>query len=132
MQLLRFFFFIKKYKHTILSSFVVHSARTELWWKKKTETSSYRPMEECTDLMWWKVWFLSVFVLWCRVIYLQVSMNEGLSYITSLVHITTTECVSICSAWYVTDALASSYPKHPKLKHFTFHKTWVENLNWML
>uniref|UniRef100_A0A7N5ZX37 Anthrax toxin receptor 1 n=1 Tax=Anabas testudineus TaxID=64144 RepID=A0A7N5ZX37_ANATE len=31
------------------------------------------------------------FVL-CRVIYLQVSMNEGLSYITSSVHITTTEC----------------------------------------
>lgn len=30
----------------------------------------------------------------CRVIYLQVSMNEGLSYITSSVHITTTECVS--------------------------------------
>uniref|UniRef100_A0A8D3DQK5 ANTXR cell adhesion molecule 1d n=1 Tax=Scophthalmus maximus TaxID=52904 RepID=A0A8D3DQK5_SCOMX len=29
-----------------------------------------------------------------RVIYLQVSMNEGLSYITSSVHITTTECVS--------------------------------------
>ncbi|XP_051275519.1 anthrax toxin receptor 1 isoform X2 [Dicentrarchus labrax] len=28
-----------------------------------------------------------------RVIYLQVSMNEGLSYITSSVHITTTECV---------------------------------------
>uniref|UniRef100_A0A665UWH8 Anthrax toxin receptor 1 n=1 Tax=Echeneis naucrates TaxID=173247 RepID=A0A665UWH8_ECHNA len=27
-----------------------------------------------------------------RVIYLQVSMNEGLSYITSSVHITTTEC----------------------------------------
>ncbi|KAI5108066.1 anthrax toxin receptor 1 [Silurus meridionalis] len=27
-----------------------------------------------------------------KVIYLQVSMNEGLSYITSLVHITTTEC----------------------------------------
>lgn len=33
------------------------------------------------------------FVL-CRVIFLQVSMNEGLSYITSSVHITTTECVS--------------------------------------
>uniref|UniRef100_A0A673BKZ2 Anthrax toxin receptor 1 n=1 Tax=Sphaeramia orbicularis TaxID=375764 RepID=A0A673BKZ2_9TELE len=30
-----------------------------------------------------------------RVIYLQVSMNEGLSYITSSVHITTTECVSV-------------------------------------
>uniref|UniRef100_A0A673JGV0 Anthrax toxin receptor 1 n=1 Tax=Sinocyclocheilus rhinocerous TaxID=307959 RepID=A0A673JGV0_9TELE len=29
-----------------------------------------------------------------KVIYLQVSMNEGLSYITSSVHITTTECVS--------------------------------------
>ncbi|MEQ2299811.1 hypothetical protein AMECASPLE_018857, partial [Ameca splendens] len=29
-----------------------------------------------------------------REIYLQVSMNEGLSYITSSVHITTTECVS--------------------------------------
>nr|XP_020457482.1 anthrax toxin receptor 1-like isoform X4 [Monopterus albus] len=29
-----------------------------------------------------------------RVIYLQVSMNQGLSYITSSVHITTTECVS--------------------------------------
>lgn len=29
-----------------------------------------------------------------RVIYLQVSMNEGISYITSSVHITTTECVS--------------------------------------
>ncbi|XP_068579100.1 anthrax toxin receptor 1 isoform X2 [Cebidichthys violaceus] len=29
-----------------------------------------------------------------RVIYLQVSMNEGLSYITSSVHITTTECFS--------------------------------------
>uniref|UniRef100_A0A8C8H915 Anthrax toxin receptor 1 n=1 Tax=Oncorhynchus tshawytscha TaxID=74940 RepID=A0A8C8H915_ONCTS len=28
----------------------------------------------------------------CRVIYLQVSMNEGLSYITSSVHITTIEC----------------------------------------
>uniref|UniRef100_A0A3Q3FJV9 Anthrax toxin receptor 1 n=1 Tax=Labrus bergylta TaxID=56723 RepID=A0A3Q3FJV9_9LABR len=28
-----------------------------------------------------------------RVIYLQVSMNEGISYITSSVHITTTECV---------------------------------------
>ncbi|XP_034040065.1 anthrax toxin receptor 1 isoform X2 [Thalassophryne amazonica] len=28
-----------------------------------------------------------------RVIYLQVTMNEGLSYITSSVHITTTECV---------------------------------------
>ncbi|TRZ03645.1 hypothetical protein DNTS_008604 [Danionella cerebrum] len=28
-----------------------------------------------------------------RVMYLQVSMNEGLSYITSSVHITTTECV---------------------------------------
>ncbi|KAF4090350.1 hypothetical protein AMELA_G00050790 [Ameiurus melas] len=28
-----------------------------------------------------------------KVIYLQVSMNEGLSYITSSVHITTTECV---------------------------------------
>lgn len=40
--------------------------------------------------------------LFCRVIYLQVSMNEGLSYITSSVHITTTECVStrllICSS----------------------------------
>lgn len=33
-------------------------------------------------------------VVFCRVIYLQVSMNEGLSYITSSVHITTTECVS--------------------------------------
>lgn len=32
--------------------------------------------------------------LFCRVIYLQVSMNKGLSYITSSVHITTTECVS--------------------------------------
>lgn len=32
--------------------------------------------------------------MFCRVIYLQVSMNEGLSYITSSVHITTTECVS--------------------------------------
>lgn len=29
-----------------------------------------------------------------KVIFLQVSMNEGLSYITSSVHITTTECVS--------------------------------------
>ena len=29
-----------------------------------------------------------------RIIFLQVSMNEGLSYITSSVHITTTECVS--------------------------------------
>ena len=32
--------------------------------------------------------------MFCRVIYLQVSMNEGISYITSSVHITTTECVS--------------------------------------
>uniref|UniRef100_A0A669F4K0 Anthrax toxin receptor 1 n=1 Tax=Oreochromis niloticus TaxID=8128 RepID=A0A669F4K0_ORENI len=30
-----------------------------------------------------------------KVIYLQVSMNEGLSYITSSVHITTTECVTV-------------------------------------
>lgn len=30
-----------------------------------------------------------------RVVYLQVSMNEGLSFITSSVHITTTECVSM-------------------------------------
>ncbi|TKS85554.1 Anthrax toxin receptor 1 [Collichthys lucidus] len=30
--------------------------------------------------------------VFCRVIYLQVSMNEGISYITSSVHITTTEC----------------------------------------
>ncbi len=30
-----------------------------------------------------------------RVVYLQVSMNEGLSFITSSVHITTTECVSL-------------------------------------
>lgn len=38
-------------------------------------------------------------LLCCRVIYLQVSMNEGLSYITSSVHITTTECVSTnCTA----------------------------------
>lgn len=29
-----------------------------------------------------------------RVIYLQVSMNDGLSFISSNVHITTTECVS--------------------------------------
>lgn len=29
-----------------------------------------------------------------RVIYLQVSMNNGLSFISSNVHITTTECVS--------------------------------------
>uniref|UniRef100_A0AAR2JTQ4 Anthrax toxin receptor 1 n=1 Tax=Pygocentrus nattereri TaxID=42514 RepID=A0AAR2JTQ4_PYGNA len=29
-----------------------------------------------------------------KVVYLQVSMNEGLSFITSSVHITTTECVS--------------------------------------
>lgn len=34
-------------------------------------------------------------VLFCsRVIYLQVSMNDGLSFISSNVHITTTECVS--------------------------------------
>lgn len=47
-------------------------------------------------VMWVGFW------LFCRVIYLQVSMNEGLSYITSSVHITTTECVStrvlICSS----------------------------------
>uniref|UniRef100_A0A8C2FK54 ANTXR cell adhesion molecule 1d n=1 Tax=Cyprinus carpio TaxID=7962 RepID=A0A8C2FK54_CYPCA len=36
---------------------------------------------------------IEVFLCVCyRVIYLQVSMNEGLSYITSSVHITTTEC----------------------------------------
>jgi len=37
-------------------------------------------------------------MFWClrsRVVYLQVSMNEGLSFITSSVHITTTECVSL-------------------------------------
>lgn len=38
-------------------------------------------------------------LLVCRVIYLQVSMNEGLSYITSSVHITTTECVSTRSVF---------------------------------
>ena len=39
----------------------------------------------------------SVCLLWFspRVIYLQVSMNDGLSFITSNVHVTTTECVSI-------------------------------------
>uniref|UniRef100_A0AAY5K4Y2 Anthrax toxin receptor 1 n=1 Tax=Esox lucius TaxID=8010 RepID=A0AAY5K4Y2_ESOLU len=37
-----------------------------------------------------------------RVIYLQVSMNEGLSYITSSVYITTTECVSITTLRFST------------------------------
>uniref|UniRef100_A0A8C4E288 ANTXR cell adhesion molecule 1d n=1 Tax=Dicentrarchus labrax TaxID=13489 RepID=A0A8C4E288_DICLA len=36
-----------------------------------------------------------------RVIYLQVSMNEGLSYITSSVHITTTECVSTSCVYII-------------------------------
>lgn len=36
----------------------------------------------------------SLFSFCIRVVYLQVSMNEGLSFITSSVHITTTECVS--------------------------------------
>lgn len=36
-----------------------------------------------------------VWSLCFRVVYLQVSMNEGLSFITSSVHITTTECVSL-------------------------------------
>uniref|UniRef100_A0AAQ4QDF0 Anthrax toxin receptor 1 n=1 Tax=Gasterosteus aculeatus aculeatus TaxID=481459 RepID=A0AAQ4QDF0_GASAC len=39
-----------------------------------------------------------------RVIYLQVSMNEGLSYITSSVHITTTECVSTSSVFTFKDS----------------------------
>lgn len=64
----------------------------------ETKTWRYARKEMCRQ-----VWYVSVslsddqishkFVL-CRVIYLQVSMNEGLSYITSSVHITTTECVS--------------------------------------
>uniref|UniRef100_A0A672YX64 ANTXR cell adhesion molecule 1c n=1 Tax=Sphaeramia orbicularis TaxID=375764 RepID=A0A672YX64_9TELE len=33
-----------------------------------------------------------------KVIYLQVSMNDGLSFISSNVHITTTECVSGCES----------------------------------
>ena len=37
---------------------------------------------------------MSVLLCNFRVIYLQVSMNEGLSFISSNVHITTTECVS--------------------------------------
>lgn len=42
---------------------------------------------------WWAE-ILLFFFLFFRVIFLQVSMNEGLTYITSSVHITTTECVS--------------------------------------
>lgn len=46
-----------------------------------------------------------VCVIFFRVIYLQVSMNEGLSYITSSVHITTTECVSAHGTAYTVSAL---------------------------
>uniref|UniRef100_A0A672LSL6 Anthrax toxin receptor 1 n=1 Tax=Sinocyclocheilus grahami TaxID=75366 RepID=A0A672LSL6_SINGR len=44
-----------------------------------------------------------------KVVYLQVSMNEGLSFITSSVHITTTECVSL-------NTNTASHPAHLQCK----------------
>ncbi len=56
------------------------------------------------DLLAFKVTNMGMKMYVCflcfRVVYLQVSMNEGLSFITSSVHITTTECVSLNSHHY--------------------------------
>lgn len=70
---------------------VVGTSVTLMVWGFILSLSTWSCMFSCSSLTFLFIELLFAF----RVIYLQVSMNNGLSFISSNVHITTTECVSV-------------------------------------